>query len=87
MIICAKCGAEIEDNQPKCEYCGWMNYNAAEEEYFEKLEAIREQIKELETEPETVFKSDIKHIIKDVIIAIIVTSIFIVILDKIIIML
>lgn len=67
MIKCEKCGADIDENQTKCEYCGWMNYPAAEDEYFDKLENIRNNVQALESEPEKAFDSDIKKIKTNVI--------------------
>lgn len=67
MIKCEKCGADIDDNQPKCEYCGWMNYPAAENEYFDKLESIRDKMQTLETAPEKAYASDIKKIKSNII--------------------
>jgi len=48
-VICDSCGAEFSNDEPKCPYCGTMNYDGAEKEYFEKLENVRSDMEDLKT--------------------------------------
>lgn len=60
LIICNSCGAEFSNDEPKCPYCGTMNYEGAEKEYFEKLEDIREDVEELNAVPMQEAKKELK---------------------------
>ena len=46
-MYCSNCGAEISEKDAYCPYCGVMNARAAEREYMEKLEDIREDTERL----------------------------------------
>lgn len=46
-MYCGNCGAEITEKDAYCPYCGVMNPRAAETEYMEKLEGIRESTEKL----------------------------------------
>ncbi len=46
-MYCSNCGAEISEKETYCPYCGVMNARAAEREYMEKLEDIREDTEKL----------------------------------------
>ena len=60
LVICNSCGAQFGNDHPKCPYCGTMNYEGAEKEYFEKLEDIREDVEELNTVPMQETKAELK---------------------------
>ncbi len=60
-IICKYCGAEFRESMPKCPYCGSTNYIGAEEEYFERLEAVREDMEQLETVPQAEVKKALRQ--------------------------
>lgn len=60
LIICNSCGAEFNNEEPKCPYCGVMNYEGAEKEYFEKLEDIREDVADLNKVPLQEAKAELK---------------------------
>lgn len=49
-IICTSCGAPYGADLPKCPYCGALNAAAAEEEYLEKLQDVRQDLEELKDE-------------------------------------
>ncbi len=52
-MICKNCGADFDDNLPKCPYCGAFSYAGAEKEYMERLDDLKEDLEELqETVPE-----------------------------------
>ena len=73
-IICSGCGAEYEDNLPKCPYCDLINYKGAEREYMNKLEDVREEMGDLAHVPEETVKAEIKkqgHLLRKIIIVII----------------
>uniref|UniRef100_UPI0040560CE8 hypothetical protein n=1 Tax=Acetatifactor sp. TaxID=1872090 RepID=UPI0040560CE8 len=50
-IICNFCAGEFDEMEPKCPYCGSMNYKGAEAEYFDKLENVRGNMEGLEQVP------------------------------------
>jgi len=60
LIICNSCGAQFGSDHSKCPYCGTMNYEGAKKEYFEKLEDIREDVKELNAVPRQETKAELK---------------------------
>ena len=45
-IICGNCGAPMGETDAYCPYCGIMNYNGAEKEYFEQLEGIKDKLED-----------------------------------------
>ena len=47
IIICKTCGADYSADLPNCPYCGTMNLPAAESEYMNKLEHVRENLEGL----------------------------------------
>lgn len=49
-IICPNCGGEYDAGTAKCPYCDYINPEAAEDKFFEKLEEKRENLSDL---PET----------------------------------
>lgn len=52
-MICKNCGADFDDNLPKCPYCGEFSYPGAEKEYMNRLDDLKENLEELqETVPE-----------------------------------
>lgn len=59
-VICNSCGAEFGNNEPKCPYCGTMNYDGAEKEYLEKLEDVREDMEDLKEVSAEETKKEIK---------------------------
>ena len=60
-MYCSNCGAEINDNVSYCPYCGVMNVRAAENEYMEKLEDIREDTEQLTDVSEHQARAGIRH--------------------------
>lgn len=60
LIVCNSCGAQYGSDHSKCPYCGTMNYEGAEKEYFEKLEDIREDVEELNSIPMQETKAELK---------------------------
>ena len=61
-MYCGNCGGEITDKDAYCPYCGVMNVRAAETEYMEKLEDIRENTEKLGDEGGRHTKKEIRRI-------------------------
>ena len=59
-ITCPSCGAQFEDTLPKCPYCGTMYYPAAEKEYMDQMEDLREDVGELKQLPREEAKKHLK---------------------------
>lgn len=75
LLVCNSCGAQFSNDEPKCPYCGTMNYDGAEKEYFEKLEDIREDVEDLNAVPMQETKAELKKqgkFIKNVIVIVVV---------------
>ena len=81
LIVCNSCGAQFGSDHPKCPYCGMMNYEGAEKEYFQKLEDIREDVEELNSVPMQETKAELKKqgrfIRKIVLIVVIIAMVFV----------
>ncbi len=60
MISCPSCGAQFEDTLAKCPYCGTMYYPAAEKEYMDQMEDLREDVGELKELPKEEAKQHLK---------------------------
>ena len=61
-MYCGNCGAEITDKDAYCPYCGVMNVRAAETEYMEKLEDIRENTEKLGDEGGRHTKKEVRRV-------------------------
>lgn len=51
LIICPNCGGEVDGNAEKCPYCGYINVEGAEKQYFVKLDDIKDDLASVEKEP------------------------------------
>ena len=60
-IKCPNCGAEIDSNVPKCPYCGYINVEGAEKEYFDELKEIRDDLASVEEEPVKALKKGLSR--------------------------
>ena len=60
-FICSSCGAEIDDNMPKCPYCDTLIPKGAEAAYMDRLYDIQEDMEELNEIPYETVKEEIKH--------------------------
>ena len=81
-MYCGNCGGEITDKDAYCPYCGVMNPRAAETEYMEKLEDIRENTEKLGDEGGRHTKKEIRRVGKFaafvfIIVAVFVTGLFV----------
>lgn len=61
-MYCGNCGGEITDKDAYCPYCGVMNPRAAETEYMEKLEDIRENTEKLGDEGGRHTKKEVRRV-------------------------
>ena len=59
-ISCPSCGAQFEDTLARCPYCGTMYYPAAEKEYMDQMEDLREGVGELNRLPMEETKNHLK---------------------------
>ena len=76
-MYCGNCGAEITDKDAYCPYCGVMNVRAAETEYMEKLEDIRENTEKLGDEGGRHTKREIRRIGKFAAVVLIIVAVFV----------
>lgn len=60
LITCENCGAEIDIKEPRCPYCDSFLYEGAEQEYWDKMGKIHEDLKDLEDVPEQAYKREVK---------------------------
>ena len=51
-MFCPECGAEFDEAEPKCPFCGQMNPRGAQEAYMKKLRALNDQTERLADEAE-----------------------------------
>jgi hypothetical protein len=61
-MYCGNCGGEITEKDAYCPYCGVMNVRAAETEYMEKLEDIRENTEKLGDEGRRHTEKEVRRI-------------------------
>lgn len=65
-MICKKCGATISDNEERCPYCGYTIYENAQKAYFQELDDICEDVKELEFIPQNEAKNSAKKMFRSI---------------------
>ena len=56
-MYCTNCGAEIDENDASCPYCGYLNPYGAERKYMKELEVIRVKTDKEEENREVNFKT------------------------------
>lgn len=71
-IICPSCGAEFESDKVKCPFCGTIYYKAAEAEYMDKLEDVKEDLADLKDSVQTETKGQFKKVWKWLVILLII---------------
>lgn len=59
-MYCTNCGAEIDENDASCPYCGYLNPYGAERKYMKELEVIRVKTDKLDDHPENYVKAEVK---------------------------
>ncbi len=60
-MYCTHCGAEIDEHEVNCPYCGYLNPYGAERHYMKELEVIRKKTDELDDHPEESVKTEVKR--------------------------
>lgn len=60
-VHCPNCGAEYDDLEARCPFCKTFNYQGAENQYFEKLEELRDDMEELDRVPTAVYRKEVKR--------------------------
>lgn len=43
-MYCSNCGAELKESDVTCPYCGMLQPSAAESEYMQKLEHLKQDV-------------------------------------------
>lgn len=66
MITCSNCGAGFAETLAQCPYCGHIYIPAAEKEYMENLQEIREDMEEIEGITEKIYHKEIRGNVKRV---------------------
>lgn len=59
MAVCKNCGAEIGENETTCKYCGAVQYEAANKEYWDQMEKIQDDLEKLEEVPQKEWKKEV----------------------------
>ena len=50
-MFCSNCGAELKESDVTCPYCGMLQPAAAESEYMQKLEHLKQDVQNLKAVP------------------------------------
>ena len=50
-MFCSNCGAELKESDVTCPYCGMLQPSAAESEYMQKLEHLKQDVQNLKAVP------------------------------------
>ena len=77
MVRCESCGAEFDVSLVRCPHCGAAYISAEEDEYMDKLEAVREDLNQQIDKSDKQIKKDMGSIMRTIIIVIIVILFFI----------
>ena len=67
-VLCRSCGAEYPADSASCPYCGTMNLPAAETEYLDRLEGIRDNLEELGSLTDRKAKSHLRKLQRNLLI-------------------
>lgn len=59
-IICPNCGAAIKVNEPKCPFCGYINFEGAEEKFMRDLEKTEDQLNRIPQEQKKHYKKSMQ---------------------------
>ena len=46
-MFCSNCGAELKESDVTCPYCGMLQPSAAESEYMQKLEHLKQDVQNM----------------------------------------
>lgn len=73
--ICPNCGAKIDKDVTKCPYCGYINIEGAEKQYFEELGEIKQNLAEVADVPTEELKKGLSKSAKVVITTLVVLAV------------
>lgn len=48
VVFCKNCGGDFDANEPKCPFCGYINYSGAEKKYMDDLGKIRNNLDDVD---------------------------------------
>ena len=48
IVFCKNCGGDFDASEPKCPFCGYINYSGAEKKYMDDLGKIRENLDDVD---------------------------------------
>ena len=54
-MFCSNCGADLKESDVTCPYCGMLQPAAAESEYMQKLEHLKQDVQNLKAVPTKVY--------------------------------
>ena len=75
IVNCETCGAEFDASLVRCPYCGTAYEPAAEDEYMDKLEDVREDLSKHTKDADNATKKTFKKILLTAIIVIVIISV------------
>lgn len=68
-VLCRSCGAEYPADIANCPYCGTMNLPAAESDYLDRLEGIRDNLEQLGSLTERKTRTHMRKLHRNLLIA------------------
>ena len=60
-MFCSNCGAELKESDVTCPYCGMLQPSAAESEYMQKLEHLKQDVQNLKAVPTKEYTRELRH--------------------------
>lgn len=60
-MFCSNCGAELKESDVTCPYCGMLQPAAAESEYMQKLEHLKQDVQNLKAVPTKEYTRELRH--------------------------
>jgi len=48
VVFCKNCGGDFDASEPKCPFCGYINYSGAEKKYMDELGQIKENLDDID---------------------------------------
>ena len=64
MVACSTCGAEFDESQVRCPFCGTAYVPAEENEYMEGLDDIRKDLEDHKEDADKSIKSGMNNVAK-----------------------
>ncbi len=57
-IVCSNCGANFDEKEAKCPFCGYISYPGAEDKFMKDMEEIRDNLSDLASVPKQEYKKE-----------------------------